>query len=210
MLHVTLWGGDGISMSIDEADERLRVNQSALADLRAVLEYRLHHTRTRPTELLPDLSGPLALHAEYTRDEALIGLSHWNLDRRPDFREGVLHIPDRKSDAFFITLQKTEEAYSPTTMYEDYAISDDLFHWQSQSTTSADSPTGQRYIRHHEHGYTPLLFVRERKLLPGGLASPYAFLGPARYVSHEGSRPLSIVWRLRTPMPTRLARVAVG
>ena len=107
----------------------------------------------------------------------------------------MLHIPDRKIDAFFITLQKTEEADSPTTMYEDYAISDELFHWQSQSTTSADSPTGQRYIRHRKHGYTPLLFVRERKLLPGGLASPYAFLGPAHYVSHEGSRPLSIVWR---------------
>lgn len=210
MLHVTLWGAEGMSLSVDKADERLSANPSALADLKAVLDYRLLHTRTRPTELLPDLTGPLALHAEYTRDEALIGLGHWNLDRRPDFREGVLHIPDRKIDAFFITLQKTEEAYSPTTMYEDYAISDELFHWQSQSTTSADSPTGQRYIRHHEHGYTPLLFVRERKLLPGGLAAPYAFLGPAHYVSHEGSRPLSIVWRLRTRMPTRLARVAVG
>lgn len=210
MLHVTLWGVDGISMSNDEADERLRVNPSALTDLKAVLEYRLHHTRTRPTELLPDLTGPLALHAEYTRDEALIGLGHWNLDRRPDLREGVLHIPDRKIDAFFITLQKTEEAYSPTTMYEDYAISDELFHWQSQNRTSADTPTGQRYIHHRERGYTPLLFVRERNLLPGGLAAPYAFLGPARYVSHEVSKPLSIVWRLRTPMPTRLARVAVA
>ena len=210
MLHVTLWGAEGISMTLDQADARLRANSSALADLKAVLDYRLHHTRTRPTELLPHLAGPLALHAEYTRDEALVGLGHWALDRRPDFREGVLHIPARKVDAFFITLQKTEEAYSPTTMYEDYAISDELFHWQSQSTTSADSPTGQRYIRHREQGYTPLLFVRERKLLPGGLASPYAFLGPAHYVSHQGSRPLSIVWRLQTPMPTRLARVAVG
>jgi superfamily II DNA or RNA helicase len=210
MLHVTLWGDDGISMSIDKADERLRDNASALADLKAVLDYRLHHTRTRPTELLPDLTGPLALHAEYTRDEALIGLGHWDLDRRPDLREGVLHIPGRKIDAFFITLQKTEEAYSPTTMYEDYAISDELFHWQSQNRISANTATGQRYIRHREQGYTPLLFVRERKSLPGGLASPYAFLGPAQYVSHEGSRPLSIVWRLRTPMPTRLARVSVG
>lgn len=210
MLHVTLWGADGISMALDEADARLRENPNALDDLRAVLDYRLHHTRTRPTDLLPDLAGPLALHAEYTRDEALIGLGHWDLDRRPDFREGVLHIPDRKVDAFFVTLHKTEDAYSPTTMYEDYAISDQLFHWQSQGTTSADSPTGQRYIRHREQGYTPLLFVRERKSLPGGLASPYAFLGPADYVSHQGSRPVSIVWRLRTPMPTRLARVAVG
>ena len=161
-------------------------------------------------ERLAEQDRKLALHAEYTRDEALIGLGHWDLDRRPDFREGVLHIADRKVDAFFVTLHKTEDAYSPTTMYEDYAISDRLFHWQSQSTTSADSPTGQRYIRHREQGYTPLLFVRERKSLPGGLASPYAFLGPADYVSHEGSRPVSIVWRLRTPMPTRLARVAVG
>jgi len=210
MLYVTLWGTDGISMSLDEADARLRENSSALADLKAVLDFRLQQTRTRPAELLPDLTGPLAIHAEYTRDEALIGLGHWDLNRRPDLREGVLHLRDRKIDAFFITLQKTEDAYSPTTMYEDYAISDQLFHWQSQNRTSADTPTGQRYIRHREQGYTPLLFVREQKLLPGGLASPYAFLGPAQYVSHERSLPLSIVWRLRTPMPTRLARVAVG
>ncbi|MFG0244848.1 MAG: DUF3427 domain-containing protein [Phycisphaerales bacterium JB052] len=210
MLHVSLWGSDGASMTPDEADARLRANPGAMADLRAVLEYRLRHTRTRPTELLPHLAGPLALHALYTRDEALISLGHWDLNRRPDFREGVLHIPQRKIDAFFFTLHKTEEAYSPTTMYEDYAISDRLFHWQSQSTTSADSPTGQRYIRHRELGYTPLLFVRERRSLPGGAAAPYAFLGPGDYVSHEGSRPMSVVWRLRTPMPTRLARVAVS
>jgi hypothetical protein len=210
MLHVTLWGSEGVSMSPDEADARLRANPSALADLQAVLDYRLHHTRTRPISLLSDLAGPLAIHAEYTRDEALIGFGHWDLDRRPDFREGVLHIRDRKIDAFFVTLHKTEDAYSPTTMYEDYVISDQLFHWQSQSTTSADSPTGQRYIRHREQGYAALLFVRERKTLPGGLATPYAFLGPADYVSHEGSRPVSIVWRLRTPMPTRLLRTMVG
>lgn len=210
MLHVTLWGADGVSLAPDEADARLRSNPAALCDLQAVLDYRLHHTRTRPTDLLPHLAGPLALHAEYTRDEALIGLGHWDLNRRPDFREGVLHIPDRRVDAFFVTLHKTEDAYSPTTMYEDYAISEQLFHWQSQSTTSADSPTGMRYIRHQKQGYTPLLFVRERKALPSGLAAPYAFLGPADYVSHEGNRPVSIIWRLRTPMPTRLARVAAG
>lgn len=210
MLHITLWGDEGASMSPGQADSRLFANPNAVADLRAMLDYRLRHTRTRPTDLLPHLAGPLALHAEYTRDEALIGLGHWDLDRRPDFREGVLHLPHRKVDAFFVTLHKTEDAYSPTTMYEDYAISDRLFHWQSQSTTSAESPTGRRYIHHREQGYTPLLFVRERKFLRTGLASPYAFLGPADYVSHEGSRPVSIVWRVRTPMPSRITRVAVG
>lgn len=210
LLHMSLWGADGASLTPDDADSRLRANPAALSDLRAVLEHRFNHTRTRPTDLVPHLTGPLALHAEYTRDEALIGLGHWDLNRRPDFREGVLHIPSRKIDAFFVTLHKTEDAYSPTTMYEDYAISDRLFHWQSQSTTSADSPTGQRYIRHREHGYTPLLFARERKSLPSGLAAPYVFLGPADYVSHEGSRPITVTWQLRTPMPARIVRMAAG
>lgn len=210
MLHVTLWGREGASMTLDEADARLRSNACGMADLRAILEYRLNHTRTRSTGVLPHAAGPLALHAEYTRDEILAGLGHWEMRRRPEFREGVLHIPDRREDVFFVTLQKTEAAYSPTTMYEDYAISDSLFHWQSQSTTAAGSATGQRYICHRERGYTPLLFVRDRRHGPGGLAAPYAFLGPVDYVSHKGSRPVSIVWRLRTPMPARVARVAVG
>ena len=92
-------------------------------------------------------------------------------------------------------------------MYEDYLISSEQFHWQSQSGTSAESPTGQRYIRHRQLGYTPLLFVRETRELPSGLAAPYVFLGPCEYVSHEASRPMSIVWRLRHPVPARLFRV---
>ena len=88
--------------------------------------------------------------------------------RDADLAEELI-IEDKKIDAFFVTLQKTQEAYSPTTMYEDYAISDELFHWQSQSTTSATSATGQRYINQRENGYTPLLFVRESKALPSGL-----------------------------------------
>ncbi len=118
----------------------------------------------------------------------------------------MLHLAASKVDAFFVTLNKTEESYSPTTMYEDYVISQDLLHWQSQSTTSVQSSTGQRYIRHKEVGYTPLLFVRENKRVPSGLAAPYAFLGPLSYVSHEGNRPISIVWRLECAIPARLLR----
>jgi hypothetical protein len=211
---MSLWGSDGDGWELDAAETKLRGNQSVVRDLMAILEYRLAHARVRPHELSPLTSGPLGLHATYTRDEALVGLGHWTMSERPDFREGVLHLAKSKVDAFFVTLNKTEDAYSPTTMYEDYAISDRLFHWQSQSTTSADSPTGQRYIRHRQQGYTPLLFVREHKYLPTGLAAPYSFLGPAEYVSHDGSRPISIVWKLLHPMPARLvrttARQAVG
>jgi hypothetical protein len=206
ILHVSLWGPDGVGWSIEQAEMKLRENPVAMRDLIAILQYRLAHTTTRLRELDWKTAGPLSPHATYTRDEALVGLGHWSMIKRPDFREGALHLERSKVDAFFVTLDKTVEAYSPTTMYEDYAISEQLFHFQSQSTTSSESATGQRYVRHKEMGYTPLLFVRENKYLPSGLAAPYAFLGPAEHVSHEGSRPISIIWKLKHPMPPRLVR----
>jgi hypothetical protein len=85
-------------------------------------------------------------------------------------------------------------------MYADYPISPTLFHWESQSTTSVASPTGQRYIRGSGE---KLLFVRRGRNNDFGTA-PYVFLGPVDYVSHQGERPIAITWRLRTPMPADL------
>jgi len=215
MLFMSLWGKAGEKMSVNEAGRRLRENSTVVEDLRAVLRYRLRHTRTRPPPLRPELSGPLAVHAQYTRDEILAGLGYWTLSKRQRVSEGTLRLKRVSEgalrvgsdvDIFFVTLHKTEEDYSPTTMYEDYMISDRLFHWQSQSTTSEESPTGQRYIKHRSMGSTPLLFVREHRHAAPGLAAPYAYLGPAEYVSHEGSRPMSIVWRLEHAVPARLMR----
>lgn len=157
-----------------------------------------------PTASLPFLC-PLVLHASYTRDEILAALGVWSLDARPEMREGVKHLPALPADIFLFTLNKTEKDYSPTTMYQDYAISDSLIHWQSQSTTSDRSETGRRYIEHRARRHTILLFARENKH-EHGLAAPYSFLGPADYVSHEGSRPMSVTWHLRHPLPARLLR----
>ncbi|MDG2032217.1 MAG: DUF3427 domain-containing protein, partial [Phycisphaerales bacterium] len=204
MLHITLWLKDGRKMTLEEADRRLRSNPTAVSDLVEVLTHQRDHTYTRPQPALAQSLGPLTLHAQYTRDEILAALGYWRMDHRPDCREGVLHIEENQLDIFFITLNKSEDAYSPTTMYDDYVISDELFHWQTQSRTSTKSPTGKRYINHKELGYTPLLFVRDVKELPGGLALPYVYLGPAHYVSHEGSQPINMVWQLETAMPARL------
>ena len=78
-------------------------------------------------------------------------------------REGVKWLPDKHLDVFFVTLNKADKDYSPTTMYNDYSISESLFHWQNQSTTAENSPTCQRYINHKERGNKVLLFVREFK-----------------------------------------------
>jgi hypothetical protein len=94
-----------------------------------------------------------------------------------------------------VTLDKSEKAFSPSTRYEDFAVSPTRFHWQSQSTTAENSPTGQRYVRQRENGTQFLLFVRPKR------GDPFIFLGPLQYVSHTGSRPMSIYWDLKHPMP---------
>lgn len=164
-------------------------------------------------ELVPDLAAvPLAIHARYSREEILAGLGVAARRKPSHFREGVIWCEDIGVDAFFITLKKTETDYSPTTMYRDFALSPELFHWESQSTTSEASKTGQRYIHHRENGSHILLFVREAKQYALG-TSPYVFLGPADYVSHEGEKPMAITWRLHRAMPTEVfmgARAAVA
>ena len=173
-----------------------------------------HRTAHPLSELEPGLVDvPLSLHASYSREEILAALGWVGQGRSPStMREGVAWCPEVNSDAFLITLKKTDTDYSPTTMYRDYALNRQLFHWESQSTTSVASPTGQRYIHHREQDSHILLFVRETKT--GALGpSPYIFLGPADYVSHEGDRPMAITWRLRQPMPTEVylaSRAAVA
>ncbi len=206
MAHFSLWGTDTPAESLAASVERLRSSPVMLGELLELLQLRQEMIpAVTPAADLP-FACPLRLHAGYTRDELLAALGHWTLQAQPQMREGVLHLKQLDADLFLITLNKTEREYSPTTMYEDYAISDRLFHWQSQSTTSAESPTGQRYINHRERGHTILLAVRESNS-ERGLSCPYYFLGAADYVSHEGSRPMSIIWRLHHPIPAHLLRV---
>ncbi len=151
----------------------------------------------------------LRTHARYSREEALAALGYASFSRRPaQFREGVVWVPSVQTDAFFVTLQKTEQGYSPTTMYKDYAISPELFHWESQNTTRVSSATGQRYLNHHERGSHVLLLARPTKRNEWAGPEPYRCLGPATYVSHEGEQPIAITWKLRHPMTVDLFRQA--
>lgn len=98
-----------------------------------------------------------------------------------------------------ITLTKTEKRFSPTTRYRDYAISRSLFHWESQSRTTADSPTGRRYQEHRVQGTHIMVFVRLH-----AEDRAFYFLGPASYVSHQAEMPMQITWKLNHPLPADL------
>lgn len=200
MIFFSLWPDGGGYRSFDEGFAALRREPAAREELGLVVDLAYESARHKPVELTERLSAiPLRIHAHYQREEILAALGYASLQRVPSsFREGVRYFPELGVDALFVTLKKSAADYSPTTMYRDLPISPTLFHWESQSTTSVSSPTGQRYIT---GGSTPLLFVREQQTNEFGTA-PYLFLGPAQYVSHSGDRPIAITWKLDQPMPT--------
>ena len=172
-----------------------------LHELTELLRYKLDIIDfiDKPVEVGFDC--PLDLHCTYTRDQILVALDFM---KPSSLREGVKWLPDKQLDVFFLTLNKSEKDYSPTTMYNDYSINSELFHWQSQSTTSESSATGQRYIHHKERGSKILLFVREFKAdRKFGTTEAYTYLGTANYVSHTGSRPMNITWKLDNPIPAK-------
>lgn len=54
------------------------------------------------------------------------------------------------------------------------------------------------------------LFVRERTRTESGATSPFTFLGACDYVSHKGSQPVAITWRMRVPIPEDMVRASVA
>jgi superfamily II DNA or RNA helicase/HKD family nuclease len=209
LAYSVLWGsqrpGDGAFPTLDDF---IRDNSELSLDIREVVSFRRRGIVPASEIFFGDQTGILELHATYTREQILLALGRGSLETPFSHREGVLHVPERRMDVLFVTIDKTEKEFSPTTMYEDYAISDSLFHWQSQSTVGPDSATGQRYIQHEKNGYQPMLFLRPSKRTPEGLTSPFFFCGPLRYDRHEGSHPMSIIWRLVHPLPARILRVS--
>lgn len=144
---------------------------------------------------------PLQVHASYTREEILGAFAASSVEAPLPLQTGVYWHQPSQTDLLFVTLQKTERDYSPTTRYLDYAVSETLFHWESQGTTSVSSETGQRYIHHAERGSNVALFIRQAKTDSSGRTMPYFCAGTASYIEHRNERPIQITWQLHRPLP---------
>lgn len=197
MLLVQLfYGVPGPEMTPAEAVARLWQHPQVRAELAGLFQFlsnRIDHIASS-LDGLPDV--PLCVHARYTRDEILAASGENDGPGRKAWREGVKFAKGIGADLFVFTLDKTSGQFSPTTRYRDYAISRDLIHWESQSGTRPENPTGQRYQHHVERGTHVLLFGRER-----ADERAFWFLGPATYVRHHGTMPMSVTWRLSNPLP---------
>ena len=140
--------------------------------------------------------------ATWPQIKAALGLC--TLEKTGPTGVGVFHSENHKCYVHLVTFRKSEQDFSPTTQYRDYPISRSQLHWESQSTTTQTSSTGQNLLQFRERGYTVLFFARLEKRIEDETA-PFIFLGPAeRLLSAEGNRPIAIVWELAHPIPAAL------
>ncbi|MGK3971479.1 DUF3427 domain-containing protein [Sorangium sp. So ce118] len=174
--------------------------RAELVEVLGLLGARVDHVH-RALATHPDV--PLEVHARYSRIEILAafgvgvgGGGGGGGAKVAPWQTGVYWAKDARADLLAFTLDKTSGQFSPTTRYRDHAISRQLIHWESQSSTRAESETGRRYQGHEALGTAVMLFARLRSD-----DRAFWFLGPASYVRHEGELPMAITWRLHHALP---------
>jgi superfamily II DNA or RNA helicase/HKD family nuclease len=164
----------------------LKANNPDYVDLPATDDMR---TLARLRGVLDPLD--LAVGRTFQREEipALFGETfnpgNWNV--------GHVTLSGKKAHVLLVTLNKQGKAEEHK--YLDHWIDEHHFHWQSQNQTTPASKRGQEIIQHQALGIAIHLFVRDGKLA-GGKAAPFVYHGQATYESHEGSGPMSVVFRV--------------
>jgi len=177
--------------------QRLKDNPQSAAEIAELAEVLEANALPQPVPL-PGLAWSLlCLHGQYRLNEILTSVGFLTAERRPFFNTGVLRLQDRKVELMFVTLDK-RSGFHETIAYHDYAISHELFHWQSQNSAAPTTRIGQQYIRsvgEQPNGWQFQLFVRVDQ------EHPYFACGPVSFQESHSGRPMNIIWKLQVPLP---------
>ncbi len=196
MFCYQLTGGKG-TVAIANVLSRLTELPDLCTELIELSDY-LDTNCSKALSPIPEFDqAPLKLHAAYQIREILAAVGYYSESQAPPFQAGVLRLAEQKIELLFVTLDKSEALHEGVA-YNDYAISRSLFHWQSQSSTRADTASGKRYIEQNQNGWQFQLFVRLNK------QSPYRACGPLDFVSSHGDNPMNITWQLHAPLSDEL------
>lgn len=169
--------------------------QKELVDLADTLA----HTKRRALKPFgPPSDAILSIHATYSRIEVSAALFELTSSGRVhEHRTGVYYNHRTNQDIFFVTINKDESRFSPSTRYDDAPLSKSRFRWQSQNSASLHTSTGKRYTAHESQ---MLLFARAHGKI-ANVTQNFYFLGPVTPLSHEGEKPITFIFELEHPMP---------
>ena len=214
MLHYDVWQTAAGFDALQESIKAIGANQVMVNEIVELMELLIDRVDFTEFDIALPYKQPLKVHARYTRDQIIAAFGFSSFDWKYPSREGVALNEELNTELLFVNLIKSEENFSPTTMYDDYAVSVTVFHWQTQNSARPDRGKGLSYITHEEDGKRIMLFVREKPTDEFGNTMGYVFLGEVTYIDHYGSQPMSINWRLHIPMPNYLwndaAKLSVG
>ena len=208
MLHYDVWQNAAGFESLEESIKQIGKNKVFVNEIVEVLTILIDRIDFKELPIQLPYNQPLKVHARYTRDQILAAFKMSTFDRKSPSREGIAENIDLNTELLFINLIKSEENFSPTTMYDDYAISETLFHWQSQNSSRPDSGKGLTYINQKTNSKKILLFVREKASDENGNRMGYVFIGEGNFKESEGAKPMNIKWQLNEPMPHYLWKVS--
>jgi hypothetical protein len=214
MLHYDVWQNEGGFDSLEKSINQIGKNKILIKEIIEVMELLIDKVDFKEIEIQLPYEQPLKLHARYTRDQILAAFKLSTFEKKSSNREGAAENKSLNTEILFINLIKSEENFSPTTMYDDYAISETLFHWQSHNAYGPETVKGQSYINHLENNKKILLFVREKANDENKNTMGYVFIGEGTFKDTEGSKPMSVKWELNEPIPNYLwkasAKMSVG
>jgi len=221
MCHYDFWDDSGVKLGFKSLKDSLSALchselQVELNEVLALLIKRLNvdeFDMPKGHNQIID-NSPLKMHVRHPKEHIMVAFGDSRFDKKSSSREGVLNLPDINTELLFVTLNKSDKQFSPTTMYHDYAISPVLFHWQTQNSAKPTSGKGLAYIKQKETKKSFILFVREQSKDENGRTMGFVNFGPVEFIKSEGSQPMNITWKLACPMPAYLwhdtAKLAVG
>ena len=201
MLHYDIWQNASGFDSLQASIQTIGKNKVLVDEIIEVLEILIDEIDFKEMDINLPYQQPLKVHARYTRDQILAAFGLSTFEKKSPNREGSAINKKLNTELIFINLIKSEEDFSPTTMYDDYAINETLFHWQSQNSAGPETEKGKAYINQNENDRKILMFIREKKRDQFKNTMGYVFVGKGNLKEYYGSKPMNIKWKLHEPLP---------
>lgn len=194
--------------SISEAIKRLNSYPLFIQEIEEIVDYLIDNLYIKTFYIGSGLPLALEQYGCYTREDIFTIFGRQTAEKcMQGSVSGVFNFEEYNTEAFFVTLNKSDADFSPSTQYDDYVISEYKFHWQSQNNDS-HTGRGRRFVEQKENNKKFLLFVREQKKDGFGNTCPFHCFGLVDYVRSYGDCPMNIEWKLQEPvMPQYLKSV---
>ena len=188
--------------SINEALELIHLPKYAYfkQEIAEIVTFLLARLDIKTTPIGVEKIHGLELYGCYTREEVFTLVGRQTAEvKMQGAASGVFNLPEHNATLLFVTLNKSEKDFSPSTQYNDYLINEEYFHWQSQNTDSHNNNGGRRYTEQAQTKNKIILFVREEKKDGFGNTSPFHCFGLVDYVSSHDDFPMNVKWKLQKP-----------